>query len=113
MKGMLKNRRLAKSISDVAWGEFNRQIEYKAAWYGREVLRVGRFEPTSKTSNCCGERIEGLKLHHRDITCPTCGTIWDRDHNAALNILKVAAGYTETLNACGDARKTAPFAAVV
>ena len=113
VKGMLKNRRLAKSISDVAWGEFNQQIEYKAGWYGREVLRVDRFEPTSKTTSCCGERIEGLTLRHRTITCPRCGTIWDRDHNAALNILKVAAGYTDTLNACGDEHKTGTIPAVV
>lgn len=113
VKGMLKNRRLAKSISDVSWSEFVRQLEYKAAWYGREVFKVGRFFPSSKTTSCCNEYLPDLKLSDRIISCPACGRVWDRDVNAAINILNVAVGHTETQNARGDERKTVMVAAVV
>lgn len=106
IKGMIKNRRLSKSISDASWGEFVHQLEYKASWYGRNVIKIDRWYPSSKTTNCCGDYIEGLKLHHRNVTCSVCGEAWGRDHNAALNILNVAVGHTETKNDCGGECKT-------
>jgi len=105
--GMLKNRRLAKAISDAAWGEFFRQLEYKAAWYGREVVRISQWEPSSKKCSCCGHRLKELDLKVRVWTCPACSAVHDRDVNAAVNI-RVAglAILAERSNACGvDVRR--------
>jgi putative transposase len=100
--GMLKNRRLAKAISDAAWGEFFRQLEYKAAWHGREVVRISQWEPSSKKCSGCGHRIKELDLKIRAWTCSSCGVAHDRDVNAAVNI-RVAglAILAERRNACG------------
>ena len=87
VQGMLKNRRLAKSVSDVSLGELVRQIEYKAGWYGREVVKVDRWYPSSKTCNVCGYVNADLTLAEREWACPHCGTDLDRDRNASLNIL--------------------------
>lgn len=87
-KNMVQNRRLAKSISDAAWGEFRRQLAYKAEWYGRKLITVDRFYASSQTCSRCGERWPGTKdLSVRQWVCPNCGTILDRDTNAAVNIL--------------------------
>ena len=90
VRGMVKNHNLAKSITNVAFGEFNRQIEYKAQMYGKQIYRVDRFFPSSKTCSNCGCVQEKMPLHVREWTCPDCGAHHDRDINAATNLLRQA-----------------------
>ena len=87
VKGMMANRRLAKSVADVSLYELVRQIEYKAGWYRREVVKIDRWYPSSKTCHVCGHIHEGLTLSDREWICPVCKTKHDRDHNASMNIL--------------------------
>jgi len=86
ISGMLKNNRLAKSISDVSWSEFKRQLEYKSDWYGKNIITIGRFEPSSKLCSNCGFINNELTLSDRNWNCPKCDTRHERDENAALNI---------------------------
>jgi putative transposase len=97
VKNMVKNPKLAKAISDVRWGEFVRQLEYKSQWYGRTLVKIDRFYPSSKTCSACKHVLDSLPLDIREWVCPACGTVHDRDTNAAMNIL--AAGLSVT--ACG------------
>lgn len=90
--GMGKNHCLAGAIADVGMGEFRRQIEYKAAWNGRQVVVVDRWFPSSKTCSACGSYQAKMPLSVRDWTCPDCGTRHDRDVNAAKNIRSFATG---------------------
>lgn len=87
VSGMMKNHCLAKSISEVSWSEFVRILTYKSQWYGKNLLKIGRFEPSSKTCSCCGYVLDHLSLSTRTWICPECGADHDRDHNAATNIL--------------------------
>lgn len=89
VSNMMKNHKLAQAISDVSWGEFNRMIEYKAEWYGVNVLRIGRFEPSSKTCEC-GSINKELTLSDRVWECKSCGRVNERDFLAARNIKKFA-----------------------
>ncbi|WP_030934101.1 RNA-guided endonuclease InsQ/TnpB family protein [Streptomyces sp. NRRL S-646] len=97
VRNMLKNGRLARAVSDAAWAEFRTLLEYKAQWYGREVIAVDRWFPSSKLCSHCGALAERMPLNVRTWTCDSCGTTHDRDVNAARNLL--AAGLA--VSACG------------
>ncbi|MBW4567841.1 MAG: transposase [Tolypothrix carrinoi HA7290-LM1] len=97
VKNMVKNPKLARAISDASWGEFVRQLEYKTKWYGRTLVKIDRWFPSSKRCGNCGHILERLPLNIREWDCPNCGTHHDRDINAAKNILAV--GHTVTV--CG------------
>lgn len=87
VKGMAKNHHLAKSISDASWGAFVTMLDYKAKWYGKTLVKIDRFYPSSKTCHHCGYVNKDLKLKDREWTCQQCGELIDRDMNAAKNIL--------------------------
>jgi putative transposase len=87
VKNMQKNRSLAKSISDASWSEFVRQLAYKAQWYGRTLVGIDKWYPSSKRCSDCGHNVAKMPLHIRAWTCPQCGSIHDRDINAARNVL--------------------------
>jgi putative transposase len=87
VKNMLQHPTLAKAIADVGWGELVRQLEYKAAWYARTLIKIDRFYPSSKTCSACGHVLDSLDLDVREWECPSCGTHHDRDLNAAKSVL--------------------------
>ncbi|RQH20437.1 transposase [Okeania hirsuta] len=97
VKNMVKNHKLAKAISDANWGELVRQLEYKAEWYGRELIKIDRYFPSSKRCSNCGHVVEKLPLDIREWDCPECSAHHDRDINASINIL--AAG--QAVSVCG------------
>jgi putative transposase len=100
--GMLRNRHLAQAIGDVGFAEFRRQLTYKAAWYGCQVLVASRWEPTSKTCSRCGWMDDDLSLADRMFRCQHCGLQRDRDLNAAINLAKLAGSSSDSQNACGE-----------
>lgn len=97
IKGMLRSKRYSRSIADASWGEFVRQLEYRAEWRGRSLVKIDRFFPSTRTCSTCGHLGSRLPETIRDWKCPNCGAQHDRDVNAAKNIL--AAGLAVT--ACG------------
>jgi putative transposase len=99
VKQMVRNRRLAQAISDASWSELIRQLEYKATWYGRTLVKIDKWYPSAKRCSDCGHVLASLSLHVRRWTCPECGMRHDRDVNAAKNVR--AAGLA--VNACGEA----------
>ncbi|MBP0627457.1 RNA-guided endonuclease TnpB family protein [Cupriavidus sp. AcVe19-1a] len=110
VRGMLGNRHLARSIADMSFFEFRRQLEYKAAMRGSQVVVADRFFASSKTCSACGHKLDELALSIRQWSCPTCGTTHDRDVNAAINLKFMAV--SSTVSACGEegagrGRKTA------
>lgn len=106
VKNMIRNRHLARSIADVGWGEFRRQLEYKTVWYGSRLIRIPRFEPSSKMCSECGAINAVLTLSDRQWVCQSCGAVHERDENASDNIrncgLKILATESSSgSNACG------------
>ncbi len=97
VKNMVKNPKLAKAISDANWGELVNQLKYKADWYGRTLVQIDKWYPSSKRCSCCGHVVDSLPLNVRLWTCPACKSKLDRDTNAAINIK----GAGQALLACG------------
>ena len=93
VKGMVKNHKLAQAIQDASWSSFTRMLDYKCNWYGKSLIRIDRFYPSSKTCSECGYNLDILDLDVREWECPCCGTVHDRDLNAAKNILRK--GYSD------------------
>ena len=84
---MVKNHKLAKSISDCSWSKFVELLKYKANWYGRTIVQIDRFFPSSKLCSSCKNIKKDLKLEDREYICEFCGIVINRDYNAAINIL--------------------------
>jgi putative transposase len=102
VKGMMLNRKLARSIADVGMGEFGRQIRYKCDWYGIRLLEADRWFPSSKQCSRCGQRKESLTLSERTYYCPNCGLMIDRDLNAAINLEQLSTASSAGSEACGE-----------
>lgn len=98
VSNMVKNRKLSRAISGQGWYQFRSFLEYKCNWYGRELIIINQWYPSSKTCSSCGSIQTKMPLSVREWTCPDCGSVHDRDINAAKNILAVGT----TVSACGD-----------
>jgi putative transposase len=109
VKAMAKHPTLAKAIHDVSWGEFVRQLAYKATWYGRSLIKIDQWYPSSRRCHICGHVLDELALDARHWSCPACGANHDRDVNAARNILAVGL----TVAACGETVRPAKASARV
>jgi putative transposase len=90
VKGMLANEKLARAISDVGFGMFRQQLEYKSKLFGTQLIFADRWFPSSKLCSSCGTKHEQLALGDRQWTCAACGAVHDRDHNAAINLQRLA-----------------------
>jgi Putative transposase DNA-binding domain len=112
VSGMLKNHHLAQAIGDVGFSEFKRQLTYKTAWYGSQVLLADRWEPSSKTCSACGWVDEDLTLADRTFRCQhpdvLCGLVLDRDLNAAIHLSTLAESSSDSQNACGEGERWPP-----
>ncbi len=108
--GLIKSKRMSRLIADAGWGEFRRQLEYKTEWYGKKLVVIDRFSPTSKTCSVCKNVNKKLMLSEREWACTGCGALHDRDLNAAKNIL--AAGLavlgSNAQDACGGNIRPGP-----
>lgn len=100
VKGMVRNRKLARAISDAAWGFFLQALTYKCEWVGKNVLKIGRFEPSSKRCHRCHHKMDRMPLSIRSWNCPACGAEHDRDINAACNIKQFALADTLRQSVC-------------
>jgi len=103
VKGMVKNHCLAQSISDAGWSDFIRKLMYKAQWYGKTILQIDRFAPSSKVCNVCEYKKDDLTLNIREWKCPSCKTLHNRDINASINIKKIALDNLSTAGTAGRA----------
>jgi putative transposase len=103
VKGMVRNHCLAQSISDVGWSGFVDKLTYKAEWFGKTILKIGRFDASSKLCNVCGYKFKELTLDIREWKCPDCKTLHDRDINASINIKKIALSNLSTAGTAGRA----------
>lgn len=108
VKGMIQNKKLSKSIADAAWGSFVRMLEYKADWYGVNIIKIGRFEASSKTCYECKSIYSDLTLNEREWTCKECGVVHDRDLNASHNIKHIALTQYRVLGTHTENRKELP-----
>ena len=86
IKGMVKNHKLARAIQDASWGMFLTTLEYKCRWNGKNLIHIGRFQPSSKLCNPCGHKMEAMPLSIREWECPVCHSVNDRDINAARKV---------------------------
>lgn len=101
VKNMVKNHHLAQAISDAAWGELTRQLDYKSDWHRRMVVQTDTYFPSSKTCSCCGYKLEKLPLSVRKWQCPKCDSVHDRDINAAINIEQEGLKILKIPSGCG------------
>jgi putative transposase len=99
--GMTKNPKLSRSVLDVSWYEFARQLEYKAVWYGARLVKADLFYPSTKTCSGCGAK-QDMPLAERTYNCATCGLVLGRDLNAARNLLSLSSAGSARIDACGD-----------
>jgi putative transposase len=90
VRGMMQNHKLAQSTGDVGWYNFVLKLQYKAEWFGKTILKIGQWEPSSKTCSSCGFKLKELNMDIREWQCPSCNILHDRDINAAINIKKFA-----------------------
>ena len=97
---MVKNHKLAKSISDASWSRFISMLDYKARWYGKNFVRINRFYPSSKTCSGCGTVKPDLTLNQRMFECESCGLCLDRDLNASINIDRVGVATRTNAETC-------------
>jgi putative transposase len=102
VRGMMKNRYLARSISDAGWRKFRSMLEYKTVWFGSTLIVAPKFFASSKICSSCGYVLRNLSLSIRGWTCPVCGIEHDRDLNAARNLLRISTGSSPGSYACGD-----------
>lgn len=100
IKGLIKNRKLARVMSDVSWGKFIELLTYKSLWHGKNVLKIGRFEASSKVCHQCEYKVAQLPLSVRHWDCPACGATLDRDINAAQNIKRLVIAEALGHSAC-------------
>ena len=100
--GMVRNHKLARSITDAGWSEFSRQLEYKTKWYGSTLVKADRFFPSTKRCSACGNVKEAMPLSERVYHCDICGLTMDRDHNAARNLRWYHTARPAEIQACGE-----------